>query len=428
MKQVNKKNRRYIHNFGATPQKRGRVYLDHAAGTPVSADVLKKIISATKNDFGNPSGLHQESVASKKTLKESRVKTASFLSAHPDEIIFTSGGTESNNIAILGTFEFLLKETGGNLKNFHAVTSATEHSSVIEVFKGLEKKGLKVTYLQVSEDGLIDISELKKSLRGETAVVSIMYANNEIGTVQPIREIAKTIRHFRKHKIKNKKSGRKKVLNESYPIFHTDACQAALYLEMNVLRLGVDLLTLSGSKIYGPRETGVLFKRRGINLSPIFKGGNQEFGLRPGTENVLGALGVAEALEIAGKNKQKEFKRVAALRDYFLKKIIKDNPEIIINGSLSERLPNNINISFPGIDNEELVIRLDALGVACSTKSACKSDDAEVSYVIRALGENHYPESAVRFTLGRGTEKKELDYATQAIKESLKLMTKNYKL
>ncbi len=395
-----------------------RIYLDHAAGTSISADVLRKVVSASKNDFGNPSGLHQESVASKKILKESRVKTASFLSAHQDEIIFTSGGTESNNIAILGILEFLLKETGGNLKNFHAVTSVIEHASVIEVFRSLEKRGLRVTYLDVSENGLIDIMELKKSLRGETAIVSIMYANNEIGTIQPIREIAKTIRHFRKHKIKNK-------LNDQYPIFHTDACQAALYLEMNVLRLGVDLLTLSGSKIYGPRETGVLFKRRGINLSSIFKGGNQEFGLRPGTENVLGALGVAEALEIAGKNNQKELKRVAALRDYFLKKIIKNNPEIVINGSLSERLPNNINISFPGIDNEELVIRLDALGVACSTKSACKSDDAEVSYVVRALGGNHYPESAVRFSLGQRTEKKDLDYANQAIKESLKLMTNN---
>lgn len=399
-----------------------RIYLDHAAGTPISAIVLNKIISAAKNDFGNPSGLHQESVTSKKVLKESRAKTASFLSAHPDEIIFTSGGTESNNIAILGTFEFLLKETGGNLKNFHAVTSVTEHASVMEVFRGLEKKGLRVTYLGVSEDGLIDVTELKKSLRPETAIVSIMYANNEIGTIQPIREIAKTIRHFKKNKTHLGKK-HKKQLSESYPVFHTDACQAAEYLEMNVLRLGVNLLSLSGSKIYGPRETGVLFKRRGTNLSSVFRGGNQEFGLRPGTENVLGALGVAEALELSRKNRQKEFKRIAALRDYFLKKLTKENPKAIINGSLSERLPNNVNISLPGIDNEELVIRLDALGVACSTKSACKSDDAEVSYVVKALGKNHYPESAIRFSLGRGTERKDLDRALQALKESLKLMT-----
>lgn len=410
--------------IGVAPQKRGRVYLDHAAGTPISAIVLNKVISATKNDFGNPSGLHQESVASKNVLKESRAKTASFLNAHPDEIIFTSGGTESNNVAILGTFEFLLKETGGNLKNFHAITSVTEHASVMEVFKGLEKKGLRVTYLGVSEDGLIDPTELKKALRGNTAIVSIMYANNEIGTVEPIRELVKTVRHFRK----NKKESKKGWLPAAYPVFHTDACQAAEYLEMNVLRLGVDLLSLSGSKIYGPRETGVLFKKRGTNLSSIFRGGNQEFGLRPGTENVLGALGVAEALELSRKNRQKEFKRIAALRDYFLKKITKENPKAIVNGSLSERLPNNVNISLPGIDNEELVIRLDALGVACSTKSACKSDDAEVSYVVKALGKNHYPESAIRFSLGRGTEKKDLDHALQALKESLKLMTNSYKL
>lgn len=404
--------------------KQKRVFLDYAAGTPISPRVSAKMIETSKRGLGNPGGLHQESVRSGQILKESRAKTASFLNALPDEIIFTSGGTESNNLAILGTFEFLSGETGGDLKDFHAITSVIEHSSVIEVFKRLEKKGLRVTYIPVSEDGMVNIPEIKKALLPETVIVSIMYANNEIGTIQPIREITKTIRHFRKHKTQRGK----KQLSELYPIFHTDACQAAEYLEMNVLRLGVDLLSLSGSKIYGPRETGVLFKKRGISLSSVFWGGNQEFGLRPGTENVAGVLGIAEALELSRENRQKEFKRITALRDYFLKKITKENPKVIVNGSLSERLPNNVNVSFPGIDNEELVIRLDALGVACSTKSACKSDDPEVSYVVKALGGNHYPESAIRFSLGRGTSKKNLDYALRAIRKSLKLMTINQQL
>lgn len=407
--------------------KQKRIFLDYAAGTLVSSRVSAKMIEASKRGLGNPGGLYKESVETKEILKGSRVKAAAFLSALPDEIIFTSGGTESNNLAILGTFEFLSEETGGNLKDFHAVTSVMEHSSVIEVFRRLEKKGLKVTYIPISEDGMVNPLEIKKAFRPETVIVSIMYANNEIGTIQPIREIAKTIRHFKKNKMQQGKK-HKKRLSESYPVFHTDACQAAEYLEMNVLRLGVDLLSLSGSKIYGPRETGVLFKKRGISLSSIFWGGNQEFGLRPGTENVAGVLGIAEALELSRGNKQKEFKRITALRDYFLKKITKENPKVIINGSLSERLPNNVNISFPGIDNEELVIRLDALGVACSTKSACKSDDPEVSYVVKALGGNHYPESAIRFSLGRGTSKKNLDYALRAIRESLKLMTINQQL
>lgn len=398
--------------------KQKRIFLDYAAGTPVSPQVSAKMIEASKRGLGNPGGLYIESVETKEVLKDSRVKAAAFLGAHPDEIIFTSGGTESNNLAILGLFEFLSTKMNGNLKNFHAVTSAIEHSSILEVFGRLEEKGLKVTYLPVSEDGLVDPAELKKALRDNTAIVSIMHANNEIGTVEPIRELAKTVRHFRK----NKKEGKKGWLPAAYPVFHTDACQAAAYLDMNVARLGVDLMSLSGSKIYGPKGAGILFKRRGVGLSKIFYGGSQEFGLRPGTENVLGSFGMAAALGALSKSKEKESRRVAALRDYFLGKIMKNIPNTIVNGSLERRLPNNLNVSFPEIDNEELVIRLDGEGVACSTKSACKSDDPEVSYVIRALGENHYPESAVRFSLGRETRKKDIDRAVKALVGVLKTM------
>ncbi len=405
---------------GGVMTKQKRIYLDHAAGTPLDKRVLKTMFETTKSAPGNPGGLYKESVKSADLLKESRARAAECLNARPDEVIFTSGGTESNNLAVLGVFDFLKEESGRELKDFHAVTSSIEHSSVIEVFKNLEEKGLKVTYLKVSEDGLVDSEELKKSLRPETTIVSIMYANNEIGTIQPIREIAKTVRHFRK----NKKLLGKKVLNESYPVFHTDACQAAEYLEMNVLKLGVDLMTLSGSKIYGPKGVGVLFKKRGVGLHGIFHGGKQEFGLRPGTENVPGALGMALSLALSAKNKEKKSKKITALRDYFLKKIMKESPEAVVNGSLSARLPNNINISFPGIDNEELVIRLDAKGVASSTKSACKTDDPEVSYVVKALPGKHYPENAIRFTLGRETEKKDLDYAARALKKSLEEIKK----
>ncbi len=399
-----------------------RVYLDHAAGTPVDKPVLRAVFEAARRDFANPGGLYKESVKSAVILKESRSRAASAIGARPEEVVFTSGGTESNNLAIFGTLDYLAEKTGKSLKNFHAVTSAIEHSSVLEAFRRLEEEGLKVTYLGVSEEGIIDIAELKKSLRPETVIVSAMYANNEIGTIQPIREIAKTIRHFKK----NKRPVERGRLGEAYPVFHTDACQAAEYLDINISRLGVDLMSLSGSKVYGPKGIGILFKKKSVGLRQIFYGGKQEFGARPGTENVPAILGMSTALEFSVKNAEKESKRVSALRDYFIKKITKEVPEVILNGSIEKRLPNNINVSFPGIDNEELVIRLDAKGVSCSTKSACKSDDPEVSYVVKALVGRHYPESAVRFTLGRGTKKEDLDYALRALKESIS-ETKKFK-
>jgi cysteine desulfurase len=407
-----------------------RIYLDHAATTPIDKRVLSVMQKISSEAYGNPSSIHKEGVEAKKVLSEARKDIADCIGANPDEIIFTSGGTESNNLAIFGAVNLpphlsppleqgrrtdvdgrspsLSSEGRVGVGWFpHIIVSSIEHPSVLECVRELEKRGAEVTYVPVGNDGIVSPKDVKEALRENTALVSVMYANNEIGTIQPIAEIAKVIRH-----------------SKSKPLFHTDACQAANYLDMNVLRLGVDLMTFNASKMYGPKGVGALFVKRGIKISPVIFGGGQEKGIRSGTENVAGVKGFAEAMRITERMKAKESARLTKLRDLFIKEILKKIPAAVLNGNAENRLPNNVNISISDIDAESYVISLDARGIAASTGSACANiaHDGKVSHVVESLGFGRdRAASSLRFTLGRNTTKEEVEKAVKVLFDLVKL-------
>jgi len=378
-----------------------RIYMDYAASTPVDADVLKVMMPYFAEDFGNANSIHEEGVKAKEVLDSARKSVADVLNARSEEIIFTSGGTESNSLAIVGSID--------DIKNSHAVTSTIEHPSVLEVFKALEKQGLDVTYVGVDESGVVNPKDVRDAIRENTILVSIMYVNNEIGTIQPVSEIAKAVR------------SKKKEYNSNI-LFHTDASQAPLYLSLNTLKLGVDMMTLGGQKMYGPKGVGCLYVKKGVKISSIVKGRNQEGGIRAGTENVPLIVGFTKALELAEKNRENETRRVAELRDYFIEELNNKIPEVKLNGSREERVANNVNIYIPNIDGEFFTILLDSKGIACSTKSACKVDDEdEGSYVIEALGHSkERSKSSLRFSLGKTTTRKDIDYVVQTLAVSVK--------
>jgi cysteine desulfurase len=370
-----------------------------------------------KGYFPNPSSIYKDGVEIKNIIEQSRKKIAELINAHSDEIIFTCSGTESDALAILGVVQ--LWKIKNNEETPHIITTKIEHPAVLENFRFLEKMGkAEVSYISVNKEGIINLEEFKNSLKNNTILVSVMYANNEIGTIQPIEEVAKIIRHFRKQKHENQ-------TRFVFPIFHTDACQAMNYLfTENIEKLGVDLMSFNSSKIYGPKGIGVLYKKRGIELLPLYMGGGQEFGLRSGTESLPLITGFTEALNITNKIKQKESKRLIKIRDYGIKKLLSISEEIgykiILNGDIERRLPNNINISISGISSELLVIELSAYGICISEKSACKSDDNNKSYVIEALRkicprDGKEIEGSLRISLGRDTQKGDIDNLIKAL-------------
>jgi cysteine desulfurase len=337
----------------------------------------------------NPSSLHGEGVQSARRLAAARELVSQVLACRPDEIIFTSGGTESNNLAIFG------------LSPKHLVITKLEHASVLE-----PAKKFKHTLVSVNSDGFLDLEQFKKSLKKNTELVSVIYAHNEIGVIQPIRGLAKIIRQFRQQ---NK---------TRTPYLHIDACQAPRYLPLDVQKLGVDLLTLNGGKL-GVPGVGLLYVRRGVPLQPLILGGGQENGRRAGTENMVGIEAFAQELARASKNSEKVCKQVSKLQQYFLDKLLK-LPGAMPNGARDNRLPNNINISFAGLDGEQIVLELDARGVLVSTGAACNVPDRDASYVIMALGKSREEAlSAVRFTLSPETKKSELDYVLKSLSEIL---------
>ena len=373
----------------------------------------------------NPSSIHALGVEAKRKLEKARKDVAGFLGARREEIIFTSGGTESNNLAILGlvypypTSPYSRGRSKEGVKIPHIVTTNIEHPSVFETCK---QRG-NVTFVEVEKNGVVDPQKIKKSLRSDTVLVSVMYANNEIGTIQPIKEIAKEIRHYNKL---NKKEKQQKI------IFHTDAVQAVNYLDLNVEKLGVDMLSLSGSKIEGSGRVGVLFRKKSVPLKPIMRGGDQEGGLRPGTSNLPEILKFSSALTLMKKSKDKETKRLTKLRDYFCRGLDTrlsgvQHPTHLINGDLENRLPNNVSVTFPKIPSDLLVIELSARGIMCSSKSACKSSKAEGSYVIKAINPKLDPEiGALRFSFGKSTTKADIDYTVRALSEILTKLKKWY--
>ena len=378
-----------------------KIYLDYASSV-----------------FPNPSSIHALGVEAQKELQNARKKVAQNLSARPSEIIFTSGGTESNNLALAGVVWDFFE----NKKNIvpHIVTTNIEHPSVLLTCEMLKKRKLvEVSIMPVESSGIVDVKKIKKAIKKNTVLVSVMYANNEIGTIQPIREIAKEIRHYRKTK------------STIFPLFHSDAVQAVNYLDLNVERLGVDLLSISGSKIEGAGRVGVLYKRTSTPLMNIMGGGQQEGGLRPGTENLSEIIKFSDALQLAEVMKAKEVARLNKIQNHFLNKIqhsdILKNFGILINGSLENRLPNNINLTIPKIPSDLLVIELSAKNIMVSSKSACESGDGKSSYVIKAINkESRDTDGSLRFSFGRDTSKEDINYTVKALEQILTKLKKWY--
>ncbi len=354
----------------------------------------------------NPGSIHILGMEQKKLLETARRNAAGFLNARPEEVIFTSGGTESNNIAILGTLKYV--------KTLHIVTTSIEHPSVLEACR---ISGADVTFVPVEANGVVDPKKIRKALKKNTVLVSVMYANNEIGTIQPIREIAKEIRHFKKE-------------NGTQIYFHTDAVQAT-NLEMNVERLGVDLLSLSGAKLPRGAGAGILFKRKSLTLSPVFGGGDQEQGIRPGTENVSAIAAMVGALGLIRKNAEKDNKKLSELKKYFISELERSNvlKNVRMNGDMENSLPNILNITLDKIPSDLIVIELSARGVYCSSKSACKSGEKGASHVLAAIYPEADPEiGGVRFSFREKTEKRDINYVVSALEEIFTKLKKWYTL
>ncbi len=391
-----------------------RVYLDHASATPVDSRVAKAMAPFWSREFGNPSAVYKEGVIAKKAIENARKEISSILKCRASEIVFVNGATESINLAIRGII-LAWREKNKNLRP-EIITSTIEHEAVLDTCRELEKWGVKVHYIKPSENGIVNPREIEKKLNKNTVLASIMYANNEIGTIQPIKKISRILREFR---FKNSKLNANRSTPNAFPLFHTDAVQAGNYLSLDVNSLGAQLLTLSAAKIYGPKGIGLLYIKEGTPIEPILRGGGQEKGLRPGTENVPLIVGLAKALLIANEIKDKESKRLTTLRDYFIKELLKIGG-VELNGGSESRLPNNVNVSIDGIDNEFFVIQLDEAGISCSTRSACKAGDDGASHVILSLGKSEKEANqSIRLTLGRETTKKDLNYTLRVIKNLL---------
>jgi cysteine desulfurase len=384
------------------------IYLDHASTTPIDHRVFSVMKRVYKNTYGNPGGMYNLATRTQEIIDNARKKIATLLGAQSSQVIFSRGGTEANNLAIVGVINHFKKSNPTFTP--HIITSVIEHDSVLEICKHLEETHqATISYIPCNADGIVEVADIKKQLRPETILISIMYANNEIGTIQPIKEIAKLVRWWKKQQ----KEKNAEVVSGSYPLFHTDAIQAVNYCDMNVLRLGVDMMTISGSKIYGPKSIGALFVKNKNLIDPILFGGGQESGLRSGTEDAAMIAGFATALEISQEIKELEVERLINLRDFIIGELLKDE-RVVLNGSENDRLPNNINVTVAGFSGELLVIQLAARGFAVSSKSACQSDSDEESHVIAALREaqgisSKSEEGSLRITMGRGTRKKDIE-------------------
>lgn len=376
------------------------IYMDHAATTPLDARVFDAMRPFLADDFGNPSSFHTMGVRAKDAVAEARESIAKILGGHEDEIIFTSGGTESDNLAVMGVPRYYAKtilEKTGNLP--HVVTSSIEHHAVLEPLMAMDrKKEIELTILGVDRNGQVSVDEMVAALKPNTVLVSIMTANNEIGTIQPMAEIGREILKYRKNNA------------TMYPFLHTDACQATGFLDLNVEKSHADLLTLNGSKIYGPKGIGALFIRRGTKVQPFFIGGGQERNVRPGTENVPGIVGLAKALEIAQAEREAETARLLPLRDRLAEGLLQI-PKTVLNGHPTERLPNSVNVSFLDIEGEAAVLYLDAEGIMASTGSACASASLDPSHVILATGLSYEAaHGSIRFTLGHATTAEDVEF------------------
>lgn len=371
----------------------GIIYLDHAATTPVRPEVRREMMIYMSDLFGNASSLYTLGQMSKKAIDPAREKVAALIGASPEEVYFTSGGSESDNWAIKGTF-FAKREKGG-----HLIASAIEHHAVLDTCEQLEKLGGELTVLPVDSDGVVDPDDVKKAIRPDTILISVMHANNEIGTIQPIAEIGR-------------------IAKEAGVAFHVDAVQTVGHYPVDVDAMNCDLLSLSAHKLYGPKGVGAMYIRKGTRVLSLIHGGGQERKRRAGTENVAGIVGLGRAAELAGAELDKTQERESALRDALQERLEAAIPDFHLNGHPTQRLPNNLNISFAGVEGESILLRLDREGICASTGSACTTGSLEPSHVLMAIGLKHeQTHGSVRFTFGRSNLPAHVDFVAKVMEK-----------
>lgn len=369
-----------------------KVYLDYSATTPVKEEVLKEMIPYFTEKFGNPSSLYDIGLESKEAVNHAREQVAALINAKPQEIYFTAGGTEADNWAVFGTLE-KLKEKGN-----HIITTKIEHHAMLHSCEFLEKEGCEVTYLDIDKNGRIDLKQLKDSITDKTVLISIMLVNNEIGTVQPIKEAAA-------------------IAKEHGILFHTDAVQGLGNVAIDVKEMGIDMMSVSSHKIYGPKGVGALYIRKGVNIASYMHGGAQENRRRAGTENLAGIVGFGKAAELAKENFEKHVEHCSHLRDYLKDRILSEIPDTYINGTMDDRHPGNLNVTFKYIEGESILLLLNQYGISVSTGSACSSASLEPSHVLSALGVPvEMIHGTVRFTVGDLTTKEDIDYVVDNLR------------
>ena len=369
------------------------MYFDNAATTKLDEEVFNEMLPYLKDSYGNASSIYKLGRESRKAVEDSREKIAKVLNCKPNDIYFTAGGSESDNTAIKG-----IARANKNKGN-HIITSKIEHPAVLETCKQLEKEGFEVSYISVDENGIINLEELKKSIKPTTILITVMFANNEIGTIEPIEEIGK-------------------IAKENKIYFHTDAVQALGSLKIDVQELNIDSLSLSGHKFYGPKGIGALYVRSGVSFEKFVSGGHQERNKRAGTENVAGIVGIGKAIELAYDNLEEHNKKIKELRDYYMEQVKAKIPYIKINGDMEKRLPGNSNISFRFIEGEGLLLNLDLKGICASSGSACTSGSLDPSHVLLAIGLPHeIAHGSLRITIGKYNTKEEVEYLVENLVE-----------
>lgn len=375
-------------------------YFDNAATTRVKNEVLEEMLPYFHEKYGNPSSLYSIGRISKKAIEESRKKVANLINCNPNEIYFTGCGSESDNTIIKGIANSYRK------KGKHIITSQIEHPAVLHTCQALENQGFEVTYLKVNKEGFVNVEELRNSIRNDTILISIMFANNEIGTIQPIEMISKIARM---HNI----------------VFHTDAVQACGNIPIDVKRMGIDSLSLSGHKLYAPKGIGALYVRDGIEFEKFMDGGHQEKNKRAGTENVAGIVGLGKACELANIHLKEHMQHLKELRDYFVSQVEEKIEGAVLNGSLENRLPGNANFAFPSVDGEALLLNLDAKGICASAGSACTSGSSAPSHVLSSIGlSDELAHSSLRATFGEDNTKEDVDYLVENLCEIVQKLRK----
>lgn len=371
-------------------------YFDNAATTRTKEEIVNVMLPYYKTEFGNPSSMYTLGRSAKKAIDLARKNVADLINSNPNEIYFTSGGSESDNTAIRG-IAYKYQEKGK-----HIITSKIEHPAILNSCRKLEEEGFTVTYLNVDNEGKIDLDELRKRIDNDTILISIMFANNEIGTLEPIKEISK-------------------IAKENNIIFHTDAVQGAGNMPIDVKELGIDLLSISGHKLYGPKGIGALYVKEGIEFENIIYGGHQEKGKRAGTENVAGIVGLGEACKLANENLNTHMKYLKKLRNYYIQEVKRRIPKVILNGAIEDRLPGNANFSFEGVEGTSILLKLDEIGISASSGSACSTGNPNPSHVLTAIGLNEeQAKSALRITFGEDNTIEDVDYLIKNLERIIK--------